>query len=90
MLVFHQWPYILVRLSAILPGHDHSGGDHGFIHTYILYRLHDVTKVGSARRVPASDSDVGAERTGGTILVEVGLGSQRPPTVTMWRSDRAG
>ena len=48
-----------------------------------------VTKVGSARRVPASDSDVGAERTGGSIPVVVGLGSRWPPTVTLWRSDRA-
>ena len=41
-----------------------------------------VTTVGSARRVPTSDSDEGAERTGGSIPVEVGLGSRRPPTVT--------
>ena len=40
---------------------------------------HVVTKVGSARWVPASDSDEGAERTGGSIPVEVGLGSRRPP-----------
>ena len=59
-----------------------------YLHTY--YMIHVVTKVGSARRVPASDSDEGAERTGGSIPVEVGLGSRRPPTVTMWRSDRAG
>ena len=43
---------------------------------------HVVTKVGSARGVPASDSDEGAERTGGSTPVEVGLGSRRPPTVT--------
>ena len=30
-----------------------------YLHTY--YMIHVVTKVGSARRVPASDSDVGAE-----------------------------
>ena len=34
---------------------------------------HVVTKVGSARGVPASDSDEGAERTGGSTRVEVGL-----------------
>ena len=54
------------------------------------YMIHVVTKVGSARRVPASGSDEGAERTGGSIPVEVGLGSRRPPTVTLWRSDMAG
>ena len=51
---------------------------------------HVVTKVGSARGVPASDSDEGAEGAGGSIPVEVGLGSRRPPTVTLWQSDRAG
>ena len=61
----------------------------GIYHTYI-HTIQMVTKVGLACCVPASDSDVGAERTGGSIPVEVGLGSQRPPTVTMWRSDRAG
>ena len=40
----------------------------------------DVTKVGSTRRVPASDSDVGAEEAGGSIQVVVGLGSRRPLT----------
>ena len=59
-----------------------------YLHTY--YMIHVVTKVGSAHRVPASDSDEGAERTGGSIPVEVGLGSRRPSTVTLWRSDRAG
>ena len=49
-----------------------------------------VTKVGSAHRVPASDSDVGDEGAGGSIPVEVGLGSRRPPTVTLCRSDREG
>ena len=44
-----------------------------YLHTY--YMIHVVTKVGSARGVPASDSDEGAERTGGSIPVEVGLGS---------------
>ena len=44
-----------------------------YLQTY--YMIHVVTKVGSARRVPASDSDEGAERTGGSIPVEVGLGS---------------
>ena len=48
-----------------------------------------VTKVGSTHRVPASDSDVGDERTGGSIPVEVGLGSRTPLIVTSWRSDRA-
>ena len=48
------------------------------------------TKVGSARRVPASDFDVGAGRTGVSILIEVGLGSPWPPTVTLWQSDKAG
>ena len=38
-----------------------------------------VTKVGSACRVPASDSDVGAERIGGSIQVVVGLSSRWPP-----------
>ena len=51
-----------------------SGGDHGYI-LYTLYMIHVVSKVGSARRVPASDFDVGAERTGGSIPVVVGLGS---------------
>ena len=32
-----------------------------YLHTY--YMIHVVTKVGSARRVPASDSNMGAERT---------------------------
>ena len=32
---------------------------------------------------PASDSDVGAEGAGGSIQVVVGLGSRRPPTVTL-------
>ena len=50
------------------------GGDHGYI-LYTLYMTHVVTKVGSARGVPASDSDEGAERTGGSTPVEVGLGS---------------
>ena len=75
---------------AILLGHDHSGGDHGYILTYMIYDIHVVTKVGSARRVPASDSDVGVEGAGGSIQVVVGLGSQRTPTVTLWQSDRAG
>ena len=61
----------------------------GTYYTYI-HTIQMVTKVGSARRVPASDSDEGAERTGGSIPVEVGLGSRWPPTVTLWRSDRAG
>ena len=60
------------------------------IYLYKLYVIQVVTKVGSARRVPASDSDVGAERKGGSIPVEVGLGSPRPPTVTLWWIDRAG
>ena len=51
-----------------------------YLHTY--YMIHVVTKVGSARRVPASDSDVGAEGAGGSIQVVVGLGSRRPPTIT--------
>ena len=46
----------------------------GIYYTYI-HTIQMVTKVGSARRVPASDSDVGAGRTGGSIPVEVGLGS---------------
>ena len=45
------------------------------IYLYTLYMTPVVTKVGSARRVPASDSGEGAERTGGSIPVEVGLGS---------------
>ena len=40
-----------------------------------LYMTLVVTKVGSARGVPASDSDEGAESTGGSTPVEVGLGS---------------
>ena len=80
-------PTFLSVCLAILPGRDHSGGDHGYI-LYTLYMIHVVTKVGSARRVPANESDVGAERTGGSIPVEVGLGSRRPPTVTLWRSDK--
>ena len=59
-----------------------SGVDHGYI-LYTLYMIHVVTKVGSARRVPASDFDVGAERIGGSILVEVGLSSRWPLTVTL-------
>ena len=66
-----------------------SGVDHGYI-LYILHIIHVVTKVGSARRVPTSDSDVGAEGAGGSTQVVVGLGSRRPPTVILWRSDRAG
>ena len=61
----------------------------GLYYTYI-HNIQMVTKVGSAHRVPASDSDVGAEGQGGSILVVVGLGSQWPPTVTLWQSDRAG
>ena len=38
LLVLHQWPYILVRLPCYTIGRDHSGGDHEYIHTYILYR----------------------------------------------------
>ena len=60
-----------------------------YIHTYLL-TIHVVTKVRSARRVPASDFDVGAEGAGGSIQVVVGLSSRRPPTVTLRRSDRAG
>ena len=60
------------------------------IYLHTLYMIHVVTKVGSARRVPASDSDVGAERIGGSIQVVVGLSSRRPLTVTLWRSDREG
>ena len=59
-----------------------------YLHTY--YMMHVVTKVGLARRVPASDSDVGAEGAGGSIQVVVGLSSPRRPTVTLWRGDRAG
>src|SRR3954467_11544857 len=33
---------------------------------------------------------MGAEGAGGSIPVEVGLGSRRPPIVTLWRSDKAG
>src|SRR4051812_7483864 len=33
---------------------------------------------------------MGAEGAGGSIPVEVGLGSRRPPTVTLRRGDRAG
>src|SRR4051812_11894356 len=33
---------------------------------------------------------MGAEGAGGSTQVVVGLGSRRPPTVTLWRSDRAG
>ena len=60
------------------------------IYLYTLYMIQVVTKVGLARRVPASDSDVGAGRTGGSIPVEVGLGSRQPLTVTLWPSDGAG
>ena len=49
------------------------GGDHGYI-LYTFYMTHVMTKVGSARGVPASDPDEGAERTGGSTPVEVGLG----------------
>ena len=75
---------------AILSGRDHSGCDHGYILIYIRYMITVVTKVGSARRVPASDSDVAAEGAGGSTQVVVGLGSRQPPTVTLRRSDRAG
>ena len=47
-----------------------SGVDHGYI-LYILHMIHVVTKVGSGHRVPASDSDVGAEGAGGSIQVVV-------------------
>ena len=78
MLVFHQWPYTLVRLPCYSIGPWSLGCDHGYI-LHTLYMIHDVTKVGSAHWVPASDSDVGAERTGGSIQVVVGLSSRRPP-----------
>ena len=52
--------------------------------------IHVVTKVGSAHRVPASDSNVGAEGAGGSTQVLVGQGSRRPLTVTLRRSHRAG
>ena len=52
--------------------------------------IHVVTKVGSARRVPASDPNVGAERTGGSIQVVVDLSSRRPPSVTLRWIERAG
>ena len=45
------------------------------IYLYTIYMTQVVTKVGSAQGVPASDSDGGAERTGGSTPVEVGLGS---------------
>ena len=65
-----------------------SGVDHGYI--LYIHTIHVVTKVGSARRVPASDSDVGAEGAGGSIQVVVGLGSRWPLTITLWQSGRAG
>ena len=45
------------------------------VYFYTYYMIHVMTKVGSARRVPASDSNVGAEGAGGSIQVVVGLGS---------------
>ena len=60
------------------------------IYLYSYYMILMVTKVGSAHRVPASDSDVGAEGAGSSIQIVVGMGSRRPPTVTLWWSDREG
>ena len=69
-MALHSYPSTMLYYWAVIT----SGGDHGYIHTYI-HTIQVVTKVGSARRVPACDSDVGAERTGGSIPVEVSLGS---------------
>ena len=38
-----------------------------------------ATKVGSARRVPASASEMGAEGAGDSIEVVMGLDSRQPP-----------
>ena len=78
MLVSISGPTFLSVCCAILSGRDHLGGDHGYIHIYI-HTIQVVTKVGSARRVPASDFDVGAEGAGGSTQVVVGLGSRQPP-----------
>ena len=43
-----------------------------------MHTIQMVTKVGSARRVPASDPEMGAEGAGGTIKVVMGLGSRQP------------
>ena len=55
MLVYHQWPYILVRLPCYTMI---TGIYYTYIHIILV-----VTKVRSARRVPASDSRIGSERT---------------------------
>ena len=84
-MALHSCPSAVLYYRAVITREGITGI---YLHTY--YMIHVVTKVGSARRVPASDSDLGAERTGGSIPVEVGLGSRQPPTVTLWRSDMAG
>ena len=69
-MALHSCPSAMLYYWAVIT----LGGDHGYI-LYTLYMTLVVTKFGSARGVPASDSDEGAERTGGSIPVEVGLGS---------------
>ena len=69
-MALHSCPSAVLYYRAVITWEVITG-----IYLYTLYMIHVVTKVGSARGVPASDSDEGAERTGGSIPVEVGLGS---------------
>ena len=78
-MALHSCPSAVLYYRAVITWEVITG-----LYLYTQYMIHVVTKVGSAHRVPASDSGVGAERTGGSIPVVVGLGSQRPSTVTFF------
>ena len=69
-MALHSCPSALLYYRAVITREVIAGIYYTYLHTIQM-----VTKVGSAHRVPASDSDVGAERAGGSIPVVVGLGS---------------
>ena len=69
-MALHSCQYALLYYQAVITREVITGIYYTYIHTIQM-----VTKVGSARGVPACDSDEGDERTGGSIPVEVGLGS---------------
>ena len=69
-MALHSCPSAMLYYWAVITWAVITG-----VYSYTKYMTHVVTKVGSDRGVPASGSDEGAERTGGSIPVEVGLGS---------------
>ena len=69
-MALHSCPSVVLYYRAVITWAVITG-----IYVYTIYMTHVVTKVRSARGVPVSDSDEGAKRTGGSIPVEVGLGS---------------